>query len=373
MIPYLDLKAQVAAIRPEVEAALGRVLDTAQFVLGDAVADFETGFAAYCGTRHAVAVNSGTSALHLALLAHGIGPGDEVVVPAMTFVASAAAVAYTGATPVLADVDPVTWTLDPAAAEAAVTPRTRAIMPVHLHGLCADMDAIGALARSRGLAVIEDAAQSHGAAYRGTRAGALGDIGCFSFYPGKNLGAFGEGGAVVTDSDDAARTIRQLRDWGQTARYRHERLGFNYRMDGFQGAVLGVKMNHIEAWTEARRVLAARYHAALAASAIGMPRPPDDRRHVYHVYAVRVRDRDAVQTALNDAGIGTNIHYPVPVHRQPAFAGLGHGPGAFPVTEDLAAQFLSLPLYPELAAASVDQVAETLLAVAGNERVQEVS
>ena len=348
MIPFLDLKAQYRQIKPEVDAAVMRAIDSTQFVLGPEVMAFEKRFAAYCNVGHCYAVNSGTSALHLALLAAGVGPGDEVITVSMTFVATTAAVLYSGAKPVFVDVDPVTWTMDPALIEAAITPRTKAILPVHLHGLIADMDPIMEIARRHGLVVIEDAAQAHGAEYKGRRAGSIGDFGCFSFYPGKNLGAYGEGGAVVTNQPDFARRIALLRDWGQETKYNHVVAGYNYRMDGVQGAVLNVKMNYIEAWTEARRSVAAQYDRLLSKHPVARPHPPADSRHVYHVYALCLPRRDEVLSAFQEAGIGVGIHYPVPVHLQKAYANLGYRAGDFPVTERLARQFLSLPIYPEL-------------------------
>jgi dTDP-4-amino-4,6-dideoxygalactose transaminase len=344
-------------MKPEIDAAVARVIDSAQFVLGPEVAAFEDRFAAYCGVKHCAALNSGTSALHLALLAAGIGPGDEVITVSMTFVATTAAVLYCGAKPVFVDVDPDTWTLDPKLIEAAITPRTRAILPVHLHGLMADMDAIMEVARHHGLVVIEDAAQAHGAEYKGRRAGSIGDMGCFSFYPGKNLGAYGEGGAVVSNNPELARKTDLLRDWGQESKYNHVVPGYNYRMDGIQGAVLNVKMECIERWTEARRTVASQYDHLLARSRCGRPAPPPHCRHVYHVYAIEVANRNDVQNVLHAAGIGTGIHYPVPVHLQKAYASLGYRRGDFPVTEALADRFLSLPMYAEL---QPDQVAEVV-------------
>lgn len=355
MIPFLDLHAQYAAIGGELEGAVLEALRGCNYVLGEPVERFETGFAGYCGTDHAVAVNTGTSALHLALLAAGIGPGDEVITVPMTFVATVAAIVYTGARPVLVDVDPLTWTMDPARLEEKITARTRAVVPVHLHGRLADMAAIGEVARRHGLVVIEDACQAHGAERDGIRAGAFGDIGCFSFYPGKNLGACGEGGALTTNHAEFARTARQLRDWGQEGRYNHVRHAFNYRMDAIQGAALGVKLAHLDDWNSARRRVANAYNAGLTGN-IARPAGPFGPDHACHVYAVRVQGRAGVRAALNDAGVATNIHYPVPVHLQPAYAGLGHGRGDFPVAEALADELLSLPLYPELAAADVGKV-----------------
>ena len=319
---------------------------------------FEEDFADYCGTKHAIAVNSGTSALHLALLANGIGPGDEVITVSMTFVATVAAIDYTGAKAVFVDVDPETWNIDPALIEAAITPRTKAIMPVHLHGLVADMDPIMAIADKHGLIVVEDAAQAHGAEYKGRRAGSFGRMGCYSFYPGKNLGAYGEGGAVVTDEEEMAERIRVLRDWGQEGKYNHVHKGFNARMDGFQGAILRVKLKHIEDWTEMRRAHAAQYHEALSGTGLGLPKPPTHSRHVYHVYAICTDDRDGLQKQLTDIDVQSGIHYPIPVHLQPAYADLGGRKGDFPVSERLADQFLSLPMFAELTSEQVDQVAQ---------------
>jgi dTDP-4-amino-4,6-dideoxygalactose transaminase/acetyltransferase-like isoleucine patch superfamily enzyme len=355
-VPFLDLKAQYRSIRGEVGAALDRVLEGTTFVLGAEVAAFEDEFAAYCGSRFGVAVNSGTSALHLALLAAGIGPGDEVITVPFTFVATVAAIVYAGAHPVFVDVDPASLTMDPARVAGAVTPRTRAILPVHLYGRPADMDGIGEIARRHRLLVIEDAAQAHGAEYRGRRVGSIGAMGCFSFYPGKNLGAYGEGGLVVTDDPGYAATLRMLRDWGQDRKYHHLLKGYNYRMDAFQGAILRVKLRHLEAWTEARRAHAARYDSLLPPSVIPAAPAAAGDRHVYHVYAIRSPQRDRLRDALGARGIHTGIHYPIPVHLQPAYADLGHQPGDFPHAEAAAAEVLSLPMFPELTAAQLDRV-----------------
>lgn len=360
MIPFLDLKAQYLQIKPEIDAAVARTVGSAQFVLGPEVAAFEERYADYCRVSYCRAVNSGTSALHLALLASGIGPGDEVITVSMTFVATTAAILYSGAKPVFVDVDPVTWTMNPASIEAAVTPRTKAILPVHLHGLMADMDPITSIARRHGLLVIEDAAQAHGAEYKGRRAGSIGDVGCFSFYPGKNLGAFGEGGAVVTTQPELAHRISLLRDWGQESKYNHVIAGYNYRMDGIQAAVLNVKLDYIESWTERRRSVAAQYDGLLSNLPFARPRPPWHCRHVYHVYALRLPRRDEALSILRDVSIGTGIHYPLPVHLQKAYADLGYGLGDLPVTERLANEFLSLPIYPELLPEQVTDVVSTL-------------
>jgi dTDP-4-amino-4,6-dideoxygalactose transaminase len=360
VVPFLDLQAQHQQIKKEIDVAVSKVMDRAQFILGPDVAAFEERFADYCNVEHCVALNTGTSALHLALLATGVGAGDEVITVSMTFVATTAAILYCGAKPVFVDVDPHTWTMDPRLIEAAITPRTKAIMPVHLHGLTADMDPILEIARRHKLVVIEDAAQSHGAEYKGRRAGSMSYIACFSFYPGKNLGAYGEGGAAVTDNPEFARQMRLLRDWGQESKYNHVVAGYNYRMDGIQGAILNVKMNYIEAWTEGRRAVATLYDRLLAGNRWSKPAPPDHCRHVYHVYAVQVQDRDKVQKALQGAGIATGIHYPVPVHLQKAYANLGSSAGDLPVTEALAKRFLSLPIYPELRPEQVAEVVRRL-------------
>jgi dTDP-4-amino-4,6-dideoxygalactose transaminase len=372
-VPYLDLKAQYHSIKPEIDAAIARVLESGQFVLGSEVAGFEEEFATCCGTAECIALNSGTSALHLALLAAGVGPGDEVITVPFTFVASVAAVIYAGARPVLVDIDPRSFTMDPAAIEAAITPRTKAILPVHLYGQSADMDPIMEIARRHGLVVIEDAAQAHGAKYKGRPVGSVGDMACFSFYPGKNLGAYGEGGAVTTSNPEYARTIRMLRDWGQDRKYHHVVRGFNYRMEGFQGAILRVKLRHLERWTEARRTLVSLYNEHLADPGVEMPTEMPWGRHVYHVYTLRVDDRDGLQTALQATGIQTGIHYPVPAHLQPAYADLGYGRGAFPRSEEAAGQVLSLPLYPELSSQAVAEVAGAVKKVVANRTQTTVS
>lgn len=357
MIPFLDLKAQYASIKDEIDAAVLGVLASAQYVLGPEVSQLEEEFAAYCDAKHAVAVNTGTSALHLALLAAGVGPGDEVITVPFTFVATVSAVCYAGALPVFVDVEPVTLTMDPAKLEAAITPRTKAIVPVHLYGQMADMDAIMAIAGRHGIAVIEDACQAHGAEYKGRRAGSIGVSGCFSFYPGKNLGACGEGGIVVTNNDAHAKTMRMLRDWGQDRRYHHLVKGFNYRMDGIQGAILRVKLRHLDAWTAARRAHAVRYSSMLSnLDTVETPVEVAYRRHVYHIYAVRCRDRDGLHRALEAEGIQSGLHYPIPVHLQKAHEDLGYRAGDFPVSEAAARSVLSLPIYPEMTARQVEQV-----------------
>ncbi|MGA8875198.1 MAG: DegT/DnrJ/EryC1/StrS family aminotransferase [Candidatus Korobacteraceae bacterium] len=368
MVPFLDLKAQYRSIKAEIDAAVLRVLASAEFALGSEVAGFEQRFAGYCGAKHCVALNSGTSALHLAMLAAGIGPGDEVISVPFTFVATIAAIEYAGARPVLVDVDRTTATMDPAQIERAITPRTKAIMPVHLHGQPADMDPILEIARKKNILVIEDAAQAHGAEYKGRRCGSLADIAAFSFYPGKNLGAYGEGGAVVTSNDQYAKLVRMMRDWGQEEKYHHVIRGFNYRMEGFQGAILGVKLKYLEQWTEARRAHARRYSELLAPLGIEVPVEAPNTRHVFHVYAIRVPDRDRVQKELQAAGIATAIHYPIPVHLQKAFAQLGYKPGDFPISEQLAATVLSLPMYPEMSEEQLREVVETVHGICRRDR-----
>jgi dTDP-4-amino-4,6-dideoxygalactose transaminase len=362
MIPFVDLQAQYRSLKAEIDSAVLRVLDSAQFVLGPAVAAFENDFAAYCRTTDAIGVNSGTSALHLALLAAGVGPGDEVITVPFTFVATVAAIEYAGATPVLVDVEPRYWTMDPAKLAAAVTTRTKAIIPVHLYGQPADMDPIMAFARQHNLAVIEDACQAHGAEYKGRRCGSIGDIGCFSFYPGKNLGAYGEGGAIVTNDAARAQKMRLLRAWGEETRYEHLYRGFNYRMDGIQGAVLGVKLRYLEQWIDARRRHASQYSDELRDTGAELPREREGARHVYHLYVVQLRDRDRWRAKLTDAGVQTGIHYPIPIHLQPAYRDLGYSKGDFPVAERAGLDVLSLPIFPELTRDQIAAVANVLRA-----------
>jgi dTDP-4-amino-4,6-dideoxygalactose transaminase len=363
VIPFLDLKAQYAGIKSEVDAAIQGVLNSCQFTLGSEVAAFEQEFASYCGSVHGVGVNNGTSALHLALLAAGVGPGDEVITVPFTFVASVAAIHYTGAKTVFVDIDPRTYTMDAGLVEGAITPRTKAILPVHLYGQPADMDPILQVAKKHGLIVVEDAAQAHGAEYKGRRVGGLGDMGCFSFYPGKNLGAYGEGGMVVTANPEFARRVRMLRDWGGEKKYQHVLKGYNMRLEGLQGAVLRVKLRHLEAWTEGRRAAAIRYASLFAGTAVPIPHAPAHVRHVYHIYATRAVNREKLQAGLQERGIATGIHYPTPVHLLPAYADLGYKEGAFPHSESAANEVLSLPMYPELSAAMQEEVAQAAIAL----------
>ncbi len=360
-IPYLDLQAQYRVLRTEVLAVLEEICESGKFAQGPATSDFEAEFAAYCGVHHCVSLNSGTSALHLALRCLDVGPGDEVVTVSMTFIATAWAISYVGAKPVFVDIDPVRRTLDPDKLEAAITPRTKAIIPVHLYGMPAEMDRINAIAERHGLPVIEDAAQAHGARYRGKRVGQLGKIACFSFYPGKNLGAYGEGGALITNDASIAQRAGSLRDHAQSQKYFHDEIGYNYRMDSFQAAVLSIKLKHLDAWNAAR-IDCARYYADLLKdSRYKLPAHFSDSECVWHCYVIETPERDRVRSALQDAGIQTAVHYPLPVHLQKAYAHLGYRSGDLPVTEALCEQCLSLPIYPELSKEKISRVASVLL------------
>jgi dTDP-4-amino-4,6-dideoxygalactose transaminase len=360
VIPFVNLKRQYTAICDEVHQAIQEVFDQCAFASGPAVAAFEADFARYCGVRHCICVNSGTSALHLALLACGVGPGDEVITVPMTFVATAWAISYVGARPVFVDIEPDTFTIDINQVERAISSRTRAILPVHLYGQMAQLDPLVEMCKQHGLALIEDAAQAHGAMYYGRRAGAVGRVGCFSFYPGKNLGAYGEGGAITTNDDTIAARARSLRDHAQSERYRHEEVGFNYRMDGLQGAVLSVKLRHLERWNATRCQVATRYRALLEDTLLALPDEAEGRRHVWHLYVVRYPERDRLQQALAAAGIATGLHYSIPVHLQPAYASLGYRLGDFPVTEKVAQECLSLPIYAELSEKEQERIARIL-------------
>lgn len=354
-VPFLDLKAQYASIKHEVDAAISSVINDSAFILGRAVAEFETDFAQYCGVQHCVAVNSGTSAIHLALLAAGVGPGDEVIAPANTFIATCAPIVYCGATPVLVDVDPATYNIDPELVKTALTRRTKVIMPVHLYGRPAPIEELRAIAQEAGAVMIEDACQAHGAMYKNRRVGQFGDAACFSFYPGKNLGAYGEGGAIVTNNAGWADQLRLWRDHGSSRKYHHDLLGYNYRIEGIQGAVLGVKLRHLDDWNSTRRERASRYRRLLQGANLDLPPEDNDAQSVYHLFVVQVDERDRFQHDLKAAGIDTLIHYPIPVHKQPAFAAMNQL--NFPVTERLAARIVSLPIYPELTNAQQDHVA----------------
>jgi len=362
MIPFIDLKAQYHSIKPEIDAAISSVLESSEFILGKEVAAFEEEFARYCRVKHAIGVNSGTSALHLALLAAGIGSGHEVITVPFTFVATVATICQVGARPVFVDIEPESLTMNPNALEAAITDKTKAIVPVHLFGQPADMDPILEIARRFSLVVIEDAAQAHGAEYKQKRVGSIGHLGCFSFYPTKNLGAYGEGGMIVTDNPQYDRMLRLLRNWGSERRYFHDIKAFNYRMEGLQGAILRVKLKYLDAWIEARRRHAQRYNDLLVDAGVQTPQESTDTRHVYHAYAIRIAGRDELQTALHKGQVGTAIHYPLGLHMQPAYSDLGYREGQFPVTESIAKQILSLPIYAELTPLQQDTVASVLRA-----------
>jgi dTDP-4-amino-4,6-dideoxygalactose transaminase len=363
-VPYFDLTAQYRSLREEILGALDRVCSHAAFVLGEEVARFEEEFAAYCETKYCVALNSGTSALHVALLAAGVQPGDEVITTANTFIATAEAISYTGAVPVFVDIDPRTANLDPSRVEAAITSRTKVILPVHLYGRPVDWEPLAAIAERHGVVMIEDACQAHGARYRGRRIGGLGRAAAFSFYPGKNLGAYGEGGALTTNDEQMAQWARALRDHGQTARYRHDVIGYNYRMDGFQGAVLRVKLKHLTEWTAKRQEWANRYRQLLTGAPVELPNDDPQSECVYHLFVAYVENRDKVRKELEARGVQTAIHYPRPVHLQPAYASRGYPPGSLPCTEAACERVVSLPLFPEMTAEQVEYAAETLVEVA---------
>jgi dTDP-4-amino-4,6-dideoxygalactose transaminase len=358
MIPLIDLAAEYRELKTEIDAAIARVFESSQFILGPETEAFEEEFAKYCGVEHAIGVNSGTSALHLALLAAGIGPGDEVITVPFTFFATVATIGYAGATPVYVDIEPSgTFNMDVTQIEAAITPRTRAILPVHLYGQPTDMDPILEIARRHKLVVIEDVAQAHGAEYHGRRTGSIGDMGCFSFYPTKNLGAAGEGGLVTTNNPEYAKTIRSLRSWGEERRYYPVLKGYNYRLPGLQAAILRVKLTRLEQWTEARRRLAAEYDILLADAGVLGPAVIPDVRHVYCLYTIQASARDELQQGLEGAGIKTAVHYPVPIHLMPAYTDERYKAGNFPIAEAAARAVLSLPLYPHMNSGQVRQVA----------------
>jgi dTDP-4-amino-4,6-dideoxygalactose transaminase len=359
-VPFIDLAVQYATVAEEINAALARVQQDADYILGRDVGMFETEFAAFCAAQYAVGVDSGTSGLELALRAYGIGPGDEVITVANTFIATALAVSDTGATPVLVDIDPQTYTMDIAGLAAAITSRTKAVIPVHLYGHPADMDPIMALARRHGLVVIEDACQAHGALYKSHPVGSIGDAGVFSFYPAKNLGAHGDGGIIVTNDGPVADTLRMLRNYGQREKYHHLVRGYNRRLDSLQAAILRVKLKYLPAWNAARREHAALYNRLLPPDVVALPLTAANVEPVWHLFIVRSAARDALRAYLANRGIATGIHYPVPVHLQPAYADLGYPQGAFPITERYAAQVLSLPMYAELTSGAIAYIAESM-------------
>src|ERR1700677_2950001 len=360
-VPFLDLTAHHQPIREQLDAAIRDVIDSNAFAGGPFVAAFEREFAQYCGSSFGIGVGNGTDALWLSLLALGVGPGDEVITVPSTFMATAEAISFCGARPKFVDIDEQTYTLDAGLLESAITPRTKAIIPVHLFGQCADMDPIIEIASRHGIPVVEDACQAHGALYKGGKAGALGATGCFSFYPGKNLGALGEAGAIVTNDKELAGKIQVLRDHGQHRKYHHSCVGWNARMDGIQGAVLSVKLKQLDVCNVRRHSHGLLYDQLLGdAEEIITPFEAPHNRHVYHVYAVRVKNRDAIMQALGEKGISCAIHYPIPVHLQEAYQFLGHKEGSFPVAERCAEEFLSLPMYPELTKGQIHAVAQEL-------------
>jgi len=359
-VPYFDLKVQYASLRDEILQSVDRICAGASFVLGDEVAKFEEEFAAYCEVKHCVALNSGTSALHLALLAAGIQPGDEVITTSNTFIATAEAISYTGAVPVFVDIDPITANIDPLLIEEAITERTKVILPVHLYGRPAALDAIAEIAARRNLTLIEDACQAHGARYRGRRVGGFGQSAAFSFYPGKNLGAYGEGGALTTNDPQIAELARTLRDHGQTKRYFHDFIGYNYRMDGFQGAVLRVKLRHLDEWNAKRQQIAQLYRELLEGAPVALPQDPPDCECNYHLFVAYATERDQVREAMAAAGVQTAIHYPRPVHLQRPYTALGYRAGSLPHTERACEQVFSLPLFPEMSIEQAERAAEAL-------------
>ncbi len=366
-VPFLELKQQNSLIWDQIQPEFGSLVREAQFILGPAVKAFEDAFAAYCGARHCIGLNNGTTALHMALLAFDIGPGDEVITTPHSWISTSWGIAYTGARPVFVDIDRQSYNLDPQLVEAAITPRTKAILPVHLYGHSADMSELKAICQRHGLVLIEDAAQAHGAKHSGKVVGSLGDAGCFSFYPGKNLGAFGESGCVTTNSDTVAERIRCLRDHAQAGRHNHVEIGYNTRMEGIQGLVLQRKLAHLPAWTQLRRQHAEFYLNALAGiSGLTLPRFADPDSHVWHLFVVLVPDRDRFRSALDASGVATGVHYPLPIPYQPAFAHLGYRRGDFPVTEDVMSRCVSLPMFPELTEEQRDLVVSSVRAALQN-------
>jgi dTDP-4-amino-4,6-dideoxygalactose transaminase len=363
-IPYLDLHSQYNSIRNEVLAAVETVCESSRFAQGPTTAEFERAFADYCDVKHCVSVNSGTSALHLALRCLDISTGDEVITVPMTFIATTWAISYTGAKPIFVDIDPERRTLDPAKLEAAITRRTKAILPVHLYGQPADMDQIMRIANQYEIPVIEDAAQAHGAIYQGQRVGGFGSIGCFSFYPGKNLGAYGEGGALVTNDDRFAARARTLRDHGQSQRYYHDEIAYNYRMDSIQAAILSIKLARLDEWNAARARQARKYSELLNGVPVKLPTHYSDSESVWHCYVIECDRRDEMRSQLMELGIETGIHYPIPVHLQRAYKSLRHQPGDFPISEELSRHCLSLPIYPEMTEEQIQTVARAVRDVA---------
>ena len=358
--PYLDLKAQLKPLRAEIDAAIARTLDNCSFCLGPDVAQFEKDFAAFCGAQHALGFNSGTSALHVAMLLLGVGPGDEVITTPYTFIATSWAISYCGAKPVYVDIDEATFNLNPALIEKAISPRTKAVLPVHLYGQPFDVDAVAAVCKKHNLPFVEDAAQAHGAKYKGKSIGTFGAVSCFSFYPAKNLGACGEGGALVTNDAKLAARAKSLREHGSTVRYHHDEVGYNYRLEGIQGAVLGVKLKHLAKWTSERQRVAARYAELLAGTPLQLPPVTAGNESAWHLYTVRSSRRDELKKFLDENKIGNAVHYPMPLHLQKVYANLGYKAGDFPVAEKASREVLSLPMFPELTDAQIQRVADVV-------------
>lgn len=359
-VPFVDLKSQYFEIKEEILLAINNVLDNTAYILGKSVFDFEENFAHYQNAKYGLAVNSGTAALHMALLAYGIGAGDEVITTPNTFIATAEAISHAGAKPVFVDTNSDTFNMDPNKIEAAITSQTKAIIPVHLYGQPCDMDPIMEISRKYNLIVIEDACQAHGAEYKGQKVGSIGHAAAFSFYPGKNLGAYGEGGIVTTNNEEVAKKISMLRDHGSSQKYFHPYIGYNYRMEGLQGAVLGVKLKRLEEWTEKRRKNAQMYNQLLASLEVITPVEESFNRHVYHLYVIRVKNRDNLQKYLKENDIDSGLHYPQPIHLQKAYNFLGYKEGDFPIAEASVREILSLPMYPELTQEQIELVAKTI-------------
>lgn len=360
MVPFVDLKAQHDSLRGEIFEAITNVIDNSAFIMGPAIKELEANFAEFCGCKHVIGCSSGTSALNLALWAIGIGPGDEVITIPHTFIATTEAISVRGAKPVFVDIDAATYTMDVSKLEAAITANTKAVIPVHLYGHPTDMDPLLAIAKKYGLKVIEDCAQSHGAEYKGRRVGTMGDIGCFSFFPGKNIGAMGDAGAITTNDDELATKLNKLRNHGRLGKYEHEMVGYNERLDNLQAAILNVKLPHLNDWNALRRKHAAEYAEDLAGAGVGLPAVATDCTHVYHLFVIRHPNRDALQKHLKEKGIATGVHYPLPLHMQPAYSNLGYKEGDFPVTEKAAKEIISLPMYPEMTREAVTEVAEAI-------------
>jgi dTDP-4-amino-4,6-dideoxygalactose transaminase len=359
-VPYLDLAAQMRPLRKEIDAAIARTLDSCSFCLGPDVAQFEKDFAGFCGAEHCVCFNSGTSALHVAMLLLNVKAGDEVITTPCTFVATSWAISYVGARPVYVDIEDATFNLNPKLVERAITPRTKAILPVHLYGLPFDIDPLLEIGRKHSMPLVEDAAQAHGAKYKGKVIGTFGAVSCFSFYPGKNLGAYGEGGALVTNNAAYAARARALREHGSTQRYYHDEVGFNYRMEGIQGAVLGIKLKHLGEWTQGRRRVAMRYTELLKGTPLQLPCEPDQLQSAWHLYVVRHPRRDDLKKHLEANKVGCALHYPLSLHLQKAYAHLGYKAGDFPVAEKAARECLSLPIYPEMTEVQIQRVVEVI-------------